>query len=243
MCAGGFEHPGDAGTFHGGVATLDAIEDADFANHGQVFTYRVEYPAKHFGSEARALFGRAAVFITPMIVQWREELAEQIAMAHVQFYGVETRVACQLGAAHKFICDLRQVSGAHTLAPPFAAEDANVVKAATGRKRSPRIQLIDKGKAAAVRELYRSGCAVAMHRVSHGLQMRHVVRIQRGLVDKRASIWRNGAVGDRGHAHTAGGDPFMELHQLLRRRATGGHALIGGCLDKAVAQRYRADDQ
>ena len=106
----------------------------------------------------------------------------------------------------------------------------------TGEGDTPR-RPVPGGHGPGVADL-RGGCrALAVDRLDQPGQAGRGVGGDDQLVRRPAPVRGHGAVRHGRHPDPAGGDPLVELDQLLAHDVLAGETLEGGGLDDAVAQR------
>ncbi|MNP31559.1 hypothetical protein D3C76_1246850 [compost metagenome] len=157
-------------------------------------------------------------------------------MAHVDFHGIESRLACQACALREVAHHLLHVGFVHRLLEEHATHQAYLVETAAGRQRTLGRALADKGKATAMGDLRAGQATGLVHTLGQGLEVRQAGLGQGQLVGQGTTIAAHRAVGHGSQGDAASGQGRVQLDQLLGRHALGTHALVGGGLDKAVLQ-------
>ena len=143
----------------GGPERLDAEANGDRA----VVSHRRADLLQRLDPEARAVLERAAVGVGALVVERREELQRQIAVAAVDVDDVEARVPRELRRAHPVLADPLDVAELHRL-----RDDERVVVARELRgpeRRAARLAAVRVH--AAVRELDAGERAVLVGLVAH----------------------------------------------------------------------------
>ena len=115
------------------VAACLAIGHRIFDDHCQLFADCVQHPAEHFVGEPGAVLDRAAIAVPALVVELRDELAEQITMPHVEFDRIETGFAGVFGSGDEFHDHRIHIGAAHLLLEPAIGHDPDLVEPATGR--------------------------------------------------------------------------------------------------------------
>src|SRR5574337_1161707 len=103
----------DASSIVRRIATHEVFIDTDLANYGKILADGVQYPPQYQRRIGRTLLGAAAVAVRTPIVFRRQELAEQIAVAHVDLHRIEACVARHARPSHEFISHLLEIGFRH----------------------------------------------------------------------------------------------------------------------------------
>ncbi len=153
----------------GGPERLDAEANGDRA----VVSHRRADLLQRLDPEARAVLERAPVGVGALVVEGREELQRQIAVAAVDVDDVETGVPGELRRAHPLLADSLDVAQLHRL-----RDDERVVVARElggPERRAARLAAVRVH--AAVRQLDAGERAVLVGLVAHEREVAHVVLV------------------------------------------------------------------
>ena len=155
-------------------------------------------------------------------------------MADVDLHAVEARLDSQRGGAAVVVGDAFDAGGVDG-----AQARAHGGKAARGGQGGGAIGA-RVGHRPGVADLGRRRRTLRVDGVGQAPQAGQVGLVQQQAVAVRAPFGRHGQVGHGGEGGAAGSHAAVEVDQRVADGATRHHALEGGRLDDAVAQRERA---
>ncbi|MNP00278.1 hypothetical protein D3C76_920670 [compost metagenome] len=127
-----FQHACDLRAVFGAVTGAHAFGHAVFADDRHLLADCIQHRSQHPTRKAQAVFQVAAVLVATLVIHRRNELTEQVAVAHVDLHGIETRLTRQACALGEVAHHLSHVVFVHRLLEEHAAHQADLVEAAAG---------------------------------------------------------------------------------------------------------------
>ncbi|MCY1529904.1 hypothetical protein D9M68_650750 [compost metagenome] len=234
--AGAFKQLRGLAGFVDGQAAVEAVAEVELGEDRHLAAEFGAHGGEHFQGEAHAVLQRTTVGVAAPVGGRRDELAEQVAVAHVDFHRVEAGAAYQGGGAGVFGDGAGDVAHRHRAAERHPGKHPVLVDAGM-RALGPWLGgRLGAAEAAAVRQLRGQRAALGMHGGGEALQLREDALVHPHLVGEGQAVRRHPAVGHGGQADAATGHTRVVGDQVVAGHPGRAHALEGGGLDHPVAQ-------
>ena len=234
MYAEAFELPRDLQAFRALHTATETVVHVHLDQNAHIVSSLFHDALYDHAHQAHTVLKRAAKTVVPVVGVWREELADQVAVAGVDLDAVEASTARQADCIAEIVHE-----GVNLVLAQRACKRRGVEVETSGSPDGHASAGGPVSHIAAVPQL--DGCLrpLGMHGVGDFPQRGYDLLAHPQLAVERQAAPVHGSVCQRGHPHPSPGHGHMVVHQVLRGFVAVGHILEGSRSDDAVAERHR----